>query len=88
MKFIVATLSLFVLVFMTGSIIFALTGLLAPEVFTAKQIEPAINPDAECERVLTLGGWGCKYNLGQRRRESALPSTLLREPRRAAAMRG
>ena len=38
MKFIVATLSLFVLVFMTGSIIFAVTEALAPQVF--KQIEP------------------------------------------------
>ena len=38
MKFIVATLSLFVLVFMTGSIIFAVTEALAPQVF--KRIEP------------------------------------------------
>ena len=37
--------------------------------FTAKQIEPAIKPDAECERILMLGGWGCRYDLRQRRRE-------------------
>jgi hypothetical protein len=67
MKFIVATLSLLVLVFLTGSIIVAVTGALAPEMLTAKQLEPAINPDAACERVLMLGGWGCRYDLGQRR---------------------
>ena len=82
MQFIVATLSLLVLVFFTGSIIVAVTGALAPEMFTAKQIEPAIKPDAECERILMLGGWGCRYDLGLRRRKSPLPSTLLREPRR------
>ena len=75
MKFIVATLSLLVLVSLTGSITVAVTGLLAPESLqrAARQIEPATNPDAGCERVLMLGGWGCKYDLGQRRRKSALP---------------
>ena len=83
MKVIVATLSLLVLVSLTGSIIVAVTGLLAPQVFTAKQIEPATNPDAGCERVLMLGGWSCRYDLRQRRRESPLPSTLLRKPQTA-----
>jgi hypothetical protein len=36
MKFIVATLSLFVLVFMTGSITFAVTEALVLQVFTAQ----------------------------------------------------
>jgi hypothetical protein len=38
MKFIVATLSLFIVVFMTGSIIFAVAEALAPQVL--KQMEP------------------------------------------------
>ena len=49
MKLIVATLSLLVLVFITGSIIAAVTGALAPQVFTAKQIEPPSTQEAAVE---------------------------------------
>ena len=89
MQFIVATLSLLVLVFFTGSIIVAVTGALAPEMFTAKQIEPAIKPDAECERILMLGGWGCRYDLRQRRLEKETTGAkLMHVPQSRDPVRG
>jgi hypothetical protein len=68
MKVVIATLSLLVLASLTAPIIVVVTGALAPEVFTAEQIDPAKNPGAGCERELMLGAWACRHDLGQRRR--------------------